>query len=92
VINFGEVMSMWSDGIFAATPHRVINRYGKERYSVPYFANPEYHATFAPKVKNLGQRDEKFEKLISNKGHQCYGDWIMDVYTRIYNDPNAYAG
>jgi isopenicillin N synthase-like dioxygenase len=92
VINFGEVMSMWSDGIFAATPHRVINRYGKERYSVPYFANPEYHATFVPKVKNLGPRDEKFEKLISNKGHQCYGDWIMDVYTRIYNDPTAYAG
>jgi isopenicillin N synthase-like dioxygenase len=87
VINLGEVMSKWSDGVFAATPHRVINRYGVERYSVPYFVNPEYYASFEPKVNNTGARDEKFEALISNKGHKCYGDWIMEVYTRIYNDP-----
>jgi isopenicillin N synthase-like dioxygenase len=91
VINLGEVMSMWSDGVFAATPHRVINRYGAERYSVPYFVNPEYHASFEPKVKNVGARDDKFDALISNKGHMCYGDWIMEVYTRIYNDPKANA-
>lgn len=91
VINLGEVMRSWSDGLFAATPHRVINRYGAERYSVPYFVNPNYHATFEPKIRNTETRDGKFEALIPHKDHSCYGDWIMEVFSRIYYDPAANA-
>jgi isopenicillin N synthase-like dioxygenase len=87
VVNLGEVMRSWSDGVFAATPHRVINRYGHERYSVPFFMNPEYNATFEPLVHNPARADSNFETLISNKHHKCYGDWIMEVYSRIYHKP-----
>jgi isopenicillin N synthase-like dioxygenase len=61
IVNLGELMKAWSDGIFTATPHRVINRYGQERYSVPYFVNPSYHTSFAPHVKNtcLSRRDPR---------------------------------
>jgi len=41
-----------TDGIFTATSASVINRYGPERYSVPYFVNPSYHTSFAPHVTN----------------------------------------
>lgn len=91
VVNLGEVMRSWSDGLFAATPHRVINRYGAERYSVPYFVNPEYHASFEPKISSTEVRDSKFDALISNKAHKCYGDWIMEVYSRIYYKPQEAA-
>src|SRR6266481_3587401 len=41
VINLGAVMQIWTNGKFSATPHRVINRFGRDRYSVPLFVNPD---------------------------------------------------
>jgi isopenicillin N synthase-like dioxygenase len=37
VINIGEMLSRWTNGLFVATPHRVINITGRERYSIPFF-------------------------------------------------------
>ena len=42
VINIGNVMQIWTGGRFSSTPHRVVNRSGNDRYSVPLFVNPNY--------------------------------------------------
>ncbi|MEM7521526.1 MAG: 2-oxoglutarate and iron-dependent oxygenase domain-containing protein [Pseudomonadota bacterium] len=47
VINFGEMMELWSDGLIVATPHRVIGG-AAERISVPLFFNPAYETNVAP--------------------------------------------
>ncbi|MEP1767607.1 MAG: 2-oxoglutarate and iron-dependent oxygenase domain-containing protein [Sulfitobacter sp.] len=41
VINFGEMMEVWTDGRVRATPHRVIGG-DNERISVPLFFNPSH--------------------------------------------------
>lgn len=41
VINFGEMLEMWSGGKVKATLHRVVGS-GNERISVPMFFNPNY--------------------------------------------------
>lgn len=47
IINFGEMLEMWTAGRIVATPHRVIG--GKhERISVPLFFNPNHDANVAP--------------------------------------------
>lgn len=48
VVNIGDMMSRWSNDVFTSTLHRVINRTGRERYSVPFFFGPSYDTVIAP--------------------------------------------
>jgi isopenicillin N synthase-like dioxygenase len=89
IVNLGEVMKAWSDGIYSATPHRVINRYGLERFSVPYFVNPDYRSSFAPHVVNSDPKDPRFLALIPNEKNLSYGDWVVEVFSRIYHRPET---
>lgn len=48
VINFGEMLEMWSGGRAKATLHRVVGS-SKERISVPMFFNPNYDTDVSAK-------------------------------------------
>jgi isopenicillin N synthase-like dioxygenase len=44
VINLGDLFQRWTNDVYVSNQHRVINRTGKERYSVPMFFNLDYNA------------------------------------------------
>nr|VFK68369.1 MAG: Isopenicillin N synthase [Candidatus Kentron sp. UNK]VFK73612.1 MAG: Isopenicillin N synthase [Candidatus Kentron sp. UNK] len=42
VINIGDLMERWTNGVFRSTPHRVQSKLGDEdRYSIAIFVNPD---------------------------------------------------
>jgi len=47
VINLGDLMKVWTNDIYVSNPHRVLNRSGKERYSIPTFFNLDYDTPVA---------------------------------------------
>lgn len=45
LVNGGDMLRRWTNERFLATPHRVINRSGRERYAIPFFMDCSYRHT-----------------------------------------------
>lgn len=44
VINVGDLLARWTNDRFMSTPHRVVNRSGRERFSIATFYDPDFSA------------------------------------------------
>ncbi|OQR99495.1 hypothetical protein ACHHYP_05973 [Achlya hypogyna] len=42
IVNIGDLGERWTNGLFKSTRHRVVNRVGRERYSIPFFYEPNF--------------------------------------------------
>ncbi|MAI58548.1 MAG: 2OG-Fe(II) oxygenase [Rhodobacteraceae bacterium] len=70
IVNVGDMLHRMTNGKLRSTPHRVINRSGKERYSCPFFYDPHVSldvaplaGTGAPRFKTLNFGDFLKEEL-----------------------------
>ncbi len=48
----------WTNDVYVSTPHRVVNRSGRERYSIAFFfdPNPEAEVAAIPSCVGSGER------------------------------------
>ncbi|KAG9401619.1 hypothetical protein AC1031_009475 [Aphanomyces cochlioides] len=43
IVNVGDLAERWTNGLFKSTEHRVVNTTGRERYSIPFFFEPNFN-------------------------------------------------
>ncbi|KAM3147673.1 hypothetical protein pb186bvf_000001 [Paramecium bursaria] len=48
VINIGDMLELWTHGLYRATPHRVRNQAPNDRISLPFFFDPSWESTLEP--------------------------------------------
>ncbi|MGD1911177.1 MAG: isopenicillin N synthase family dioxygenase [Rivularia sp. (in: cyanobacteria)] len=46
VVNLGDILQKWTDGLFVSTPHEVIHELDVSRISIPLFIYPNIDASF----------------------------------------------
>jgi isopenicillin N synthase-like dioxygenase len=70
VLNVGDVGERWSNGRLRSTPHRVVNRTGRDRYSIPYFFDPSARSSIAPLPECVAGGVPLFDDV-------AYGDYLL---------------
>lgn len=74
VINIANLLQRWTNGRFSSTEHRVINRYGKDRYSIAFFVYPSHSTVIRPVVdQSRGLLDPV-----------VVGDDMLTYFRRVY--------
>lgn len=80
IVNIGDMLELWSGGRLKSTPHRVVNRSGKERYSFPYFCVPRHDVVVAPLLPPL----PGFDRPSVHCGH-----WSAEIWRTNWPDEAA---
>lgn len=85
VLNVGDMLHRMSNGLLRSTPHRVTNRTGRERFSVPFFYDPNVRTVIEPLASTVSiDRPAAFEPVV-------YADWLRAELESSYDDHRAAA-
>jgi isopenicillin N synthase-like dioxygenase len=78
VVNIGDSMMMWTNRRFVSTMHRVVNQYGRERFSIGVFANPDYDTVIVPLSTCVSEATPpQFEQMVA-------GEALLYLYSKIW--------
>ncbi|RMX08690.1 isopenicillin N synthase family oxygenase [Corticibacter populi] len=74
VVNIGDLMARWTNDRYVSTLHRVINRSGGERYSVPFFftGNPAHQIACIPSCLEEGMTPRYAPVTVEEHQIACY--------------------
>jgi isopenicillin N synthase-like dioxygenase len=60
VVNVGDLLGRWTNDRYASTPHRVLNRSGRERFSIATFYDPDFKAMVDPRALGVAEAECRY--------------------------------
>lgn len=85
VMNLGDLFRAWTNDLYVSNPHRVVNRTGRERYSIPVFFNPAFRSVISciPTCRSE-VNPPRYEPVTA-------GEYFIARTQRVLKDANAYV-
>lgn len=80
VVNLGDMLERWTNGKFKSTIHRVLNYGENERYSIPFFYEPNFD-TIVQCLDTCKEGDEEPRYPITTAGHH-----LLEKYNQTHAD------
>ena len=63
LVNTGDLMSLWSNGLYPSTLHRVLPRFQKpDRYSIAFFVDPDSSTRVSALPSCLAEKQERQDR------------------------------
>jgi isopenicillin N synthase-like dioxygenase len=87
VANIGDMLDRLTGGWYRSTPHRVRNVSGRDRFSFPFFFDPDFTAEIPPlpgraAIADGGQPRWDGQNLHAHRG--TYGDYLLGKVSKVF--------
>jgi isopenicillin N synthase-like dioxygenase len=91
ICNLGDMLDRLTGGRYRSNPHRVRNHAGADRYSLPFFLDPGWHAVVEPIMFDdewavpLDQQ-ARWDKANLRDLSGVYGTWLSAKVAKVFPD------
>lgn len=93
ICNIGDMLEKLTRGYYISTPHRVLNKGGKARFSYPLFFDPNFDSLLKPiDTSSLPQKkatqSKRWDGLNLDDVSGTYGEYILTKIGKVFPDLN----
>ena len=89
VCNIGDMLDFLTKGFYRSAPHRVRNTTHAERYSYPFFFDPNFHALVRPlplSVEFKPTRVTRWDNQDLYAYNGTYGEYLISKVSKVFPD------
>jgi isopenicillin N synthase-like dioxygenase len=87
VCNIGDMLDRMTGGRYRSTPHRVQNRAKRDRLSLPFFFDPNFHAEIEPiELRNIvsEDKDTRWDRASVHSFRGAYGEYLLSKVSKVF--------
>lgn len=78
IVNLADLMARWTNDRYVSTPHQVVNRARRDRYSIGYFYNPDSSVVVDPKELGVSAAESRYPPITS-------GEYVRARWAEFYD-------
>ena len=87
ICNVGDMLEYLTNGRYTSAAHRVINRSGRSRISMPFFFDPRFDAELRPILPAASHRARasvRWDGAELKDLHGTYGDYLVGKVSKVF--------